>query len=277
MGGLQGASWSMSREPVSTGPNLAWQLASIVAYLAMLTMNALANILPLFGRTTGEVSDGFPSLFTPAGYTFAVWGVVYLLLLAFAIYQALPGTRLDKRLAVARPLFVLSCAFNIAWLVSWHALAIGLSELFIVGLLLTLIVLYVRVGLWRGAAPAAERWLLHVPFAIYLGWVSVATIANTAILLLDLGFDGGANAPAITIAMVLVATALGLLAVVTRRDWAYALVVAWGLGGVAAARSGTSSSVGSAALVCTIILAVVAVVGFVGRVVDKAVVAPEGH
>ncbi len=260
----------MRREPASTGPNLTWQVASVVAYLAMIAMNALANILPLFGRTTGEVSDSYASLFTPAGYTFAVWGVVYLLL-AFVVYQVLPGTRHDQRLVAARQLFVLSCAFNIAWLVSWHALAIELSELFIVALLLTLIALYVRARLWRGPAPTAERWLLDVPFSIYLGWLSVATVANTAILLLDLGFDGGANAPAITVALVVVATALGLLAVLTRRDWAYALVVGWGLGGVAAARSGNDATVSTVALVCAIILGLMAVIGFVGRAVNRQV------
>lgn len=263
----------MRQKPATTRPNLAWQLATVAAYVVMITMNALANILPLFGRTTGGVSDNFPSLFTPAGYTFAVWGLIYLLLAAFVVYQVLPRTRNDARLVVARPLFVLSCAFNVAWLVSWHGLAIPLSELFIVGLLVTLIALYVHTGMWRQAAPAVERWLLDVPFAIYLGWVSVATVANTAILLLDLGVDGGVNAPAITVALVVVATALGVLAVALRRDWAYALVVGWGLGGVAAARSGEVASVSTVALVCALLLAALAVLGFVLRAARRPAVA----
>lgn len=263
----------MNPEPTNNSANLAWQIASLAAYLVMIAMNALANILPLFGRTTGGVSDDFPSLFTPAGYTFAVWGVIYLLLAAFVVYQFLPNTRDDARLVVARPLFVLSCAFNVAWLVSWHALLIPLSELFIVALLLSLIALYLRAGLWRTDAAAVERWLLDVPFAVYLGWVSVATVANTAILLLDRGFDGGTNAAAFTIAMVVIAAGLGLLAVALRRDWAYALVVGWGLGGVAAARSGEVASVSTVALVCALLLAALAVVGFVLRTLRKPVVA----
>ncbi len=263
----------MQHESAPAAHNSTWQIASVAAYLVMIAVNALANILPLFGRTTGGVSDDFPSLFTPAGYTFAVWGVIYLLLAAFVVYQVLPGTRNDARLVAARPLFVLSCAFNVAWLVSWHALLIPLSELFIVALLLSLIALYLRAGLWRAPAPAVERWLLDVPFAIYLGWVSVATVANTTILLLDLGFDGGANAPAFTVALVVIAAVLGLLAVVTRRDWAYALVVAWGLGGVASARSGEVASVSTVALVCALLLAALAVVAFVLRAQSRPTVA----
>lgn len=238
---------------------------AVVAYIAMIIMNGLANWLPLFGRNTGEVSDRFDSLFTPAPYTFSVWGVIYLLLAAFVVYQALPRARADERVARARPLFVLSCLFNIAWLVSWHALAISVSELLMLGLLLTLITLYLRIGTWREATVGWQRWVLDVPFAVYLGWISVATIANTAIFLVDLGVDAGGAAVAITIVMIAAAALLGLLGLMSRRDWAYALVIAWGLGGVSAAQSGQTASISIAALVGAALLAVLALVTAVAR------------
>src|SRR5690554_2005224 len=237
-----------------------WPVAVIIAYLAMIAMNGLANWLPLFGRSTGEVSNRYDSLFTPAPYTFSVWGLIYLLLAGFVVYQALPRARTDARVARARPLFVLSCLFNIAWLVSWHALAIAVSELLMLGLLLTLIALYVRIGTWREATASWQRWVLDVPIAVYLGWISVATIANTSIFLLDLGVDAGGAAVAITIAMIAAAALLGLLGLLTRRDWAYALVIAWGLGGISAAQSGQTAAISTAALVGAALLAVLALV-----------------
>lgn len=251
----------MRPSPSPTTGNAAWRTACIVAYLAMIAVNALANALPLFGRSTGEVSDTYPTLFTPAGFTFSVWGVIYLLLAGFVVYQALPRSVSNPRLAAARPLFVLSCVLNGLWLVSWHALAITLSELLMLALLVVLVLFYVRAGAWRAPAPGYERWLLDLPVAVYLGWISVATIANTAIFLVSVGIDGGSAAPLITIVMVATAGLLGLLAAVTRRDWGYALVVAWGLAGVAAARAAQGGgAVGTAAIVTVGVLAVTAVI-----------------
>lgn len=230
-----------------------WRIACVVAYLVMIVVNALANALPLFGRSTGEVSAAYPTLFTPAPYTFSVWGVIYLLLAGFVVCQALPRYSDNPRLAVARPLFVLSCLLNAAWLVSWHALAITVSEVLMLALLVTLIVLYLRVNAWRAPASGGERWYLDLPFAVYLGWISVATIANTAIFLVSLGVDGGSSAPLLTIVMVAAAALLGLLASATRRDWGYTLVIAWALGGVAAARS--SEAADSAGIVTAALIA----------------------
>lgn len=169
--------------------------------------------------------------------------MIYLALAAFVVYQALPSQRGDPRLAHSRPLFVLSCVLNGAWLVSWHALLIPLSELLMAALLVSLIVLYSRVGLWRGRATTVDRWLIDVPFSLYLGWISVATIANTAAFLLDRGFNGGGAAVALTVTMQLVATVLALIAIARRSDAAFALAVAWGLAGVAVAQAGHATAV----------------------------------
>ncbi|HET8984766.1 MAG TPA: hypothetical protein VFN03_03300 [Trueperaceae bacterium] len=239
-----------------------WPVLVILAYVAMVAMNALANALPLFGRNTGEVSGQFPSLFTPAPYTFSVWGLIYLALAGFAVFQVLARNRratspTARHLTYLRPLFVLSCLLNIGWLVAWHALQIVLSEVLMLGLLGTLITLYRRSGAWRPPATSGERWFVWAPLSLYLGWITVATVANTAITLLDLGFDGGTAAVAITVVVVGVAAVLGLLGSLRRRDGIYTLVVAWGLGGVAAARAGEVSVLVVVALVCVTVLVAV--------------------
>lgn len=192
-----------------------------------------------------------------------MWGLIYLLLAGFAVHQLLSRSAASPRVAAARPWFVLSCLLNAGWLVAWHALAIAVSEVLMVGLLVTLIVLYLRIDAWR-ARPSEplERRLLDLPFSVYLGWISVATMANTAVFMVSLGFDGGDAAVPITVVMVTAAAALGILGAATRHDWGYTLVIAWGLGGVMAARlteDGGWGAIAVAALVAVVALAGAAV------------------
>ena len=256
----------------SEGP--VWPVVVIVAYLAMVVMNYLANALPLFGRDTAQISDTYPNLFTPAGFTFSVWGVIYLALAGFCYYQATAAGRADARLPGVRRLFVLSCALNIAWLVSWHALAIPVSEVVMVALLITLIAIYRASGAWTSSEPRALRWAVHVPFSLYLGWISVATIANTGIFLIDLGFDAGQAEVAITMVVILVAAALGILGVLRRKDAVYPLVIGWGLTGVAAARAGESSTLVVTAGVCAVVLLLAAAWAVVIRSTRPPVASP---
>jgi len=209
-------------------------LANILSLAAVLVVNYLANALPIAGRTPGGVSDMFPTLFTPAGFTFSIWGVIYLLLLGFVIYQA-------RFFAKERPvfmqkigwLFVLSCAANIGWLFAFHHLQIGLSMLVMLALLGSLLVIYLRLDIGRAAAFPAERWLVNLPFSIYLGWVTVATIANISILLTHLGWDGEPGGPQLwTVITIAAAVTLGLIALFFRRDFGYAGVLIWALFGI---------------------------------------------
>ena len=219
------------------------QAAVVVAYLVTIAMNTLANTLPLAGRDTGEVSAMFPIPFTPAGWVFSIWGVIYLGLAAFAVYQALPAQRGERRLDAIGWWFVASCVFNVAWLVAWHTLAIGLTLPLMLGLLGTLIVAYERSrarrtsgsGAGVPARSAGWRWAVAAPFSIYLGWITVATVANGSIFLYDLGWQPGMGA-AVAWSALLVAVAAGIgLAVVTRRnDAIYGLVLVWAFSGIAA-------------------------------------------
>jgi hypothetical protein len=214
--------------------------ALAVATLAVtIILNGLANALPLNGQTTGEISDRFPIFFVPAGYVFAIWGLIYFGLLAFAVFQALPGQRENPRLRQIGYLFAFTNLVNAAWVVSWHFELFPLSLLLIVTLLLTLIAIYVRLGVGRFAVSSAETVLVRLPFSIYLGWLSVATIANTSQLLFWLGWEGAPLTGQVWAAIMLaVATTLGAAMALTRRDVAYLLVFVWAFVGIAVKQAG---------------------------------------
>ena len=234
-------------------------LVNLLAFGAVIVVNALANLLPLGGVSTGEISDSFPSLVTPAGYVFSIWGLIYLLLLGFVVYQALPAQRDNPRLARLGYLFAASCAFNIAWLFAWHYGLFGLTQILMLGLLATLILCYERLRVGRERSAGLERWTIDLPFSVYLGWITVATVANTSILLLWLGVDGGGAAPLWAAFALVAATLVGLLVLRNRRDAAYALVLVWAFVGVAAQQWGLSPSTGIVALAAALVLALAAV------------------
>ena len=166
------------------------QIVNIVATILVIVVNGLASASGLNGRTTGEISDRFDVYFVPAGYVFSIWGLIYLALAAYAVYQALPAQRENPRLQSISELFALSCAANALWLVLWHYEVFLLTLAAMLTLLLVLIAIYLKLGIGRTRAPTAENWLVHVPFSIYLGWVTVATIANATTVLDYLGWDG---------------------------------------------------------------------------------------
>jgi len=213
------------------------QAAVIAALSATIGANVLANSLPLNGQTTGDVAARFPLLIIPAGYTFSIWGLIYAGLIGYAVYQALPRQRDNERLRrIAWP-FVVSCAANVAWLLLWHYNRFGLTLGAMVGLLLALITIDVRLGQTRG--PWVERLLVRLPFSIYLGWVSVATIINAAVSLYAAGWEGTpASREAWTAGLLSLGAALGATLGVSRGDPAFPAVIAWAFAGVAARQAG---------------------------------------
>lgn len=237
------------------------QLVNVVALVATIAVNGLANALPLNGLTTGEISDRFDVYFVPAGYVFSIWGLIYLALGAFAIYQALPSQRENPRLRRVGYLFALSCAANLAWLFLWHYEVFPLTLAAMVILLLSLIAIYLRLGIGRPQVPAAERWLVRVPFSIYLGWVTVATIANVTSLLDYLNWGGwGISAEAWAVIMLVTATGVSSTVALTRGDVAYSLVLIWALSGIAV-KHATTPVVSVTAWVTTVVVALVMVIG----------------
>lgn len=233
-------------------------LAVPAALLAMIAFNILAVTLPLGGRDTGEVSDIFSNLFTPAGFTFSIWSVIYVGLTAFTLYQFLPS-QADKpvvqRVAV---LFMISCLLNLSWLLAWHYLWIGTSVVLMVLLLLTLILLYTHVTRRDSQRTPAYRFMVALPFRIYLGWISVATIANISAYLTSTGWDGSPlGETGWTLIVIAVTVVLGLLSLWTQRDLFYTAVLIWGLTGVAAGQAQETAILVGAIIAALLLLAAV--------------------
>jgi len=241
------------------------QAVNVVAALMTIAINGLANALPLNGQTTGEISDRFQVYFVPAGYVFSIWGLIYLGLVAFAVYQALPGQRSNPRMRRIGYLFALSCVANIAWLFFWHYELFPLTLVAMLALLLLLVTIYLRLDIGRAQVPLTERWLVSVPFSIYLGWITVATISNVTVLLDYVNWNGWGISPEVWTAIVLV-TGAGIASAVslTRGDVAYMLVIVWAFVGIAVKHAGTPV-VATVAWLMTVLVAVMLVVGALSK------------
>lgn len=202
----------------------------IFSTFLVLAFNVLANLLPFNNVSTATISDSFDVFFVPAGYVFSIWGVIYLLLISFTIYTSLNRSDDNGRISRIAPWYLLSSVANSAWLLSWHYQQFGTSVVIMVILLLSLIRIYT---LSRPALDKREYWMSSLPFSVYLGWISVATIANVAAYL-DYTSWGGFGIIESTWAsiMITVAGLLGLIFAVRLKDVAYALVILWAIAGI---------------------------------------------
>jgi hypothetical protein len=209
------------------------QTTVALSVLATLIINVLADALPINGLGTGQISDRFQVYFVPAGYVFAIWGLIYIGLIAYAVFQALPAQKDNPRLQTSGWWVVLGGLANMAWIFLWHyEQFVGTLGAMLI-LLATLIAVYVQLGIGRTRVPVAETWSVRVPFSIYLGWITVATIANVSDVLdfvkwNQWGFSDGTWMMAILVVVV----ALAWLISFTRRDVAYLAVILWALAGI---------------------------------------------
>ena len=234
------------------------QFFVIVAFIGTVVVNALATLLPINGLTTGELSDRYEIFITPAGYVFSIWSIIYLGLMAYTIYQALPSQRTNPRLRSIGWVFILSCITNMGWIFVWHYEMVPASLALMAVILIPLIMIYLRLAPSPDArfshVTAAERWAVHIPFRIYLGWITVASIVNTTVILDYFGWSGGGIAPELWTAIILsVGTVIALLFTVGRRDWVYGMVIVWAFAGIAAKHSGVSLVAGSAMTTAAIV------------------------
>jgi len=201
---------------------------NIVALVIVVLMNALATGLPLNGITTGEVSARYESLFTPAGYAFSIWGLIYISLFAYVIYQARPVRRQNVKLAKISKPWQLSCAFNVLWVFLWHFEFLVLSLLAMLGILLCLVKIYRELGIAAAPASDGRKTFVHVPFSIYTGWICVATIANVSAVQVGTGWhELLLDEQAWTLLKLGVAGAIAATLICRRRDIAATLVIAW--------------------------------------------------
>jgi benzodiazapine receptor len=230
------------------------QIAVLLSTIAVIIINGLANALPLNGQGTGEISDRFDVYFVPAGYVFSIWGLIYLALIGYSIYQVLPAQRENPRLRRIGWLYVLSCAANIAWLFLWHYEIFELTIVAMGALLVLLIAIYLSLGTGRTPASVAETWLVRVPFSIYLGWITVATIANVTSLLDYLNWGGWGIGPEIwAVIMLVVGAAIASAVSITRGDVAYVLVIVWAFAGITVKHSDTPTVAVTAGVMAAVV------------------------
>lgn len=207
-------------------------IVNITALVVTLILNALATTLPLGGRTTAEISDSFNLLFVPAGYVFSIWGLIYLALIGFAVLQALPAQQNNRAMRATGWWFAATCVANSLWILLWQYGYYPLTLVMMLTLLASLIVIYRRLAA-SGNPDTATRWLVRFPFSLYLGWISVATIANVSAVLVNVGWDGSPlSAVTWTVVMIAVAAALSLLMSYRHRDLTYSGVIVWALIGI---------------------------------------------
>lgn len=209
------------------------QIAVVVSTVFALLMNFLANALPLNGRTTQTISDSFKVFFVPAGYVFSIWGLIYIGLVAFTIYQFTQRGLNDERLNRLRIPVILSSILNGIWIVWWHFGLLELATITMVVLLLTLIYIYSQIPHWNEPMGRVFRFTTALPFSMYIGWISVATIANITVQLYALGWSGlGLGGEYWAGLLCLVAADLAINIMWIRRDYVYASVIIWSLIGI---------------------------------------------
>ncbi len=211
------------------------QLLNIVGFSGMVVVNILANALPINNLDTGQIADMFPNLFTPAGFTFSIWGLIYLLLAIFVVYQGkgVYGKKVKELDYVQRIgyLFFTSCIFNIIWIFTWHYLYIGLSLVTMIILLLILLELYKKLNSEKSNEKG--EFITRIAFSIYLGWITIATVANVTVFLVDINWGGfGLTDVFWMVVITIVATAIVILFMKKNRDPFYSLVALWAFFGI---------------------------------------------
>lgn len=228
---------------------------NLFALAGVLTVNTLAIVLPINGMDQSELSTLYPSLFTPAGFTFSIWSIIYLLLICFIIFQ---WTALSKPYFTELSLwFLLSSIANISWILTWHYLFIYASVLIMLILLFSLTKIFLLLQTVTMNS-LAEKIFLRLPFIFYFAWICVATIANISALLVSLSWDGGLLSPVTwTMTMITIASALGIFISKRFREPLFLLVLIWALYGIYSKWHGTENNpIAETAIIELIVLAV---------------------
>jgi hypothetical protein len=234
---------------------------NLVLFAVMILMNYLANSLPLNNVTTGELSDSYPNLFVPAGLTFSIWGIIYILLATICVVQFTGGSR-EPMMAIGW-FFALTCIFNSLWIVCWHYRLIELSLVIMMLLLVTLIFINMQIkGLPFGIIKAA--------FGIYIGWICIATIANITALFVDYSWSGfGISEVTWTIIMIVTGLIITSLAVIRFNNPFIGLAVIWAFIGIAIKRQADFRSIFITALAAMAVAAIVTALVFLKKLKFK--------
>ena len=247
-------------------------LVTWIFLAAMIAANALANILPINQLNTGQISAFYPNYFVPAGFTFSIWGIIYLLLINYTISYTYFTVLSDKfpkvaaYLSVINKWFWVSCFLNASWILAWHYLWIWTSVLIMLLFLSTLIYIFIKGKEKESSLNKTQSFLLYTPFLVYLGWISVATIANITALLVKIDWNGFGISPVTwSLIMMITATILAIFFIWVEKIASYSLVIMWALWGIRAARTDDAPFLNQAALVGLVLIFIVLVSGFIKK------------
>ncbi len=210
------------------------KVLAAITFVLMITVNALGDILPINGVTTGQVSDSYENLFAPAGITFAIWGLIYFLTAGYTLYQLGVFRRnskvSDEFLSKVSLLFSVSSIANALWIISWHYDLIGLSMILMLVILVCLILISREIN--KTELSKRDKYFIKIPFSIYLAWISVAVIANASAFLVSLGWNGFGVPEVWTVIMIAAGLIIGMTAILKNKDAAFGLVIAWAYAGI---------------------------------------------
>ncbi len=223
--------------------DLQRQVTTLAAIIGSIAINTLSNIFPINGVSIGNLSNTlFVSVqIIPANYAFAIWGLIYIGLIAFGIYQLQPSQRENPRLQRSGYLLAIACISQCVWIYLFLTRLFPLSNLAMLGIVVPLLVMYQRLEIGRKRVSRAERWFIQNPISVYLGWLSVASIVNVAIGLYSLKWDGWGIAPTVwTVVMMAIAAMIAAVVSIQRHDTAYVLVIVWALVAIAIRQANTS-------------------------------------
>jgi hypothetical protein len=251
-------------------------ILNIIGFIGVIIVNALAVMVPLNNKTTGELSDQYPNLFVPAGLTFSIWGVIYILLATFVIYGLIISIRKDTHkssfISNIGILFFISCLANIGWIFAWHYEILSLSLVIMLLLLGSLLSIYLRLHIGKSGSSKPDKYLVHLPFSVYLGWITIATIANVTALLVDVNWNRfGLSEQFWAAAVIVVGIAIALSVLVTRRDVFYCIVVDWALLGILLKRLAIETAPDQSVIAVTIAGLILITVGIVVQVIRRKV------
>jgi len=256
------------------------QLGNIIGAFLTVIVNSLANIIPIGGKFTGELSDNIPNLFVPTGLTFAIWGVIYILIIFFSIYL---GRDLLKKEKITNHFidkvsyfFIIACLANILWIFLWHYEQVLLSLLAMILLFVSLLAIYLRLNIGIEKITLKDKLFIHVPISVYIGWITVATIANVTAVLVTINWDGfGLSEEIWAIIVIVVALIITILILIKRKDYAYSGVIIWALLGIYLKRItddpvfGVKTQIANTAAIAIIILLIVITIKYLLQYLKK--------
>jgi hypothetical protein len=251
-------------------------IVNLFSFLVVVVVNVLAIAIPLGGKSTGQLSDQYPNLFVPAGLTFSIWGVIYILLGVYVVYGlvcSMPKSKQSsdfmERIGI---LFIITCVANAGWIMSWQYEILPLSLVFMVILLLSLIAIYNKLNVGRSKAFPTEKYMVHLPMSVYLGWISIATIANVTALLVAYRWNRfGMTEQFWAVVMIGIGIVLGVIMLFSRRDIFYALVVDWAVFGNFLKRTAAGVTPARAVIIASIIGICLLTVGILAQIARRKV------